>query len=101
VTDNWPPPDAVVMPITDELDLHTFRPRDLRTLLPDYIDECVEKGISPVRIIHGKGTGALRRGVHALLERDPRVLRFELCGAGHGGWGATRAWLRTSPLRDP
>lgn len=92
--DDWTPPDAVVLPITDELDLHPFRPKEIGGLLDEYLGECAARGISPVRIVHGKGTGALRRSVHAILARDLRVERWELCGTGHGGWGATRAWLR-------
>ncbi|HWR68032.1 MAG TPA: Smr/MutS family protein, partial [Desulfomonilia bacterium] len=49
------------------LDLHMFSPRDIKDLVPDYLEECREKGILSVRIIHGKGTGTLRRTVHAIL----------------------------------
>ena len=75
--------------LTDELDLHTIKPSDVKTLVPDYIDECVERGFASVRIIHGKGKGTLRRIVHAALERHPRVKRFELGDITAGGWGAT------------
>jgi dsDNA-specific endonuclease/ATPase MutS2 len=81
--------------ITDELDLHTFRPSDVAGLIPDYLDECVTRGFAEVRIIHGKGKGTLRRIVHAALERHPAVERFELAGTGFGSWGATRVCLRT------
>ena len=80
-------------PIGDELDLHTFRPRDVSSLVPDYIDECLKLGHRNVRIIHGKGKGTLRRIVHSALERHPGVVSFELGGAGGGSWGATRAVL--------
>ena len=86
-------PDPVELPINGELDLHTFRPSDLGELIPDYIEACLEKGITRVRIIHGKGIGTLRTTVHKVLERDPRVARFELAGPTEGGWGATIAWL--------
>ena len=86
-------PDPVEFEITDELDLHTFRPSDVGELVPDYIELCLEKGITRVRIIHGKGIGTLRTTVHKILERDPRVLRFEQAGGTEGGWGATIAWL--------
>jgi dsDNA-specific endonuclease/ATPase MutS2 len=84
-----PFPDPVPLPVTGELDLHTFRPRDLSALLPEYLNECRQRGLLTVRIIHGKGTGALRTGVHALLGRLPEVLSFELAGETAGGWGAT------------
>jgi dsDNA-specific endonuclease/ATPase MutS2 len=87
-------PDSVEFEITDELDLHTFRPSEVGELVPDYIELCLEKRITRVRIIHGKGIGILRTTVHTILERDPRVERFELAGANEGGWGATIVWLQ-------
>lgn len=75
--------------VGDVLDLHTFRPSDVKELIPDYIDECIERGFSQVRIIHGKGRGTLRRIVHAALERHPSVAEFELAEPFAGGWGAT------------
>jgi hypothetical protein len=99
MTDPYLPPEAIELPITDELDLHPFRPRDMGTLVPDYLQECRERGINPVRVVHGKGTGQLRKGLHKLLDRLPFVERYELCGRGHGAWGATRVWLR--PAADP
>lgn len=77
------------MELSDELDLHTFRPKDVPELVPDYIDEAVRRGFRSVRIIHGKGRGTLRRIVHAALERHPRVVSFRLGGHGGGSWGAT------------
>ncbi|MFH1567417.1 MAG: Smr/MutS family protein [Gemmatimonadota bacterium] len=77
------------MPIDGTLDLHTFSPREVGTLVPDYLGACRERGILRVRLIHGKGTGALRRTVHALLERLPAVRHYGLADAGGGGWGAT------------
>ena len=79
--------------ISDELDLHTFRPNELGELIPDYIGLCLQRDILRIRIIHGKGIGTLRETVHGLLRKDSRVLRFELAGQGEGGWGATIAWL--------
>ncbi len=79
--------------LTDELDLHTFKPRDVASLIPEYIDECVAKGFPQVRIIHGKGKGVLRRIVHAALERHPLVASFKLGDLGSGSWGATTAVL--------
>lgn len=86
--------ESVDMPIDGTLDLHTFSPKDLRTLIPDYIGECLQRGLYDLRIVHGKGTGSLRRSVHALLDRDPRVLRFQLADGSAGGWGATLVELR-------
>ncbi len=86
--------EAVEMPIDGTLDLHTFRPCDVKTLLPDYFQACREKGIYQVRVVHGKGTGALRRSVHALLDRLDEVETYRLGGMGEGSWGATLVVLR-------
>ena len=88
--------EPIEFQISDELDLHTFRPGELGELMPDYIGLCLQKNIFRIRIIHGKGIGTLRETVHALLRRDSRVLRFELAGQEEGGWGATIAWLSHS-----
>ena len=87
-------PEPIELPIDGCLDLHTFSPRDLRTLVPDYIDACASLGLTEVRIIHGKGRGELRRSVHALLGRHPRVASFRLAQGDRGGWGATVATLK-------
>jgi DNA-nicking Smr family endonuclease len=91
-------PDPVALPINGELDLHTFRPRDVSDVVADYLDECRQRGILCVRIVHGKGIGALRATVHALLENRPDVAEFHLAGSALGGWGATIVHLR--PLRN-
>ena len=83
----------VELPIDGVLDLHAFRPRDVRILVPEYLACCRGRGIREVRIVHGKGDGTLRRTVHALLERDPAVLGYGLAGPDAGGWGATLATL--------
>ena len=84
----------VALPIDGTLDLHTFSPREVRTLVPDYLAACRERGILQVRIIHGKGTGALRRTVHALLSRLEEVATFSTASEDAGGWGATLVSLR-------
>lgn len=91
--ENEEEPDPITFEINGELDLHTFQPSDIKELVPDYLELCREKGFKRVRIIHGKGIGTLREMVHVILERDPKILRYELAGPGEGGWGATIAWL--------
>ncbi len=88
------------MMIDGVLDLHTFRPSEVGTLIPDYIEECLKRGILDLRIIHGKGTGSLRRTVHAILKRHPSVASFQTADETAGGWGATLVRLQppdTSP----
>ena len=82
------------LPITGELDLHTFRPADLGELIPAYLAECAARNLKEVRIIHGKGTGTLRTTVHALLRKSPLVKTFRLGDEHTGSWGATRVTLR-------
>ncbi|MGH8066154.1 MAG: Smr/MutS family protein [Candidatus Entotheonellia bacterium] len=86
----------IELPIDGVLDLHTFQPRDVKELVPDYLAECRERGILEVWIIHGKGTGALRRTVHVILSRLPEVASFGLAREEAGGWGATLVTLRPS-----
>lgn len=75
-------------PIDGILDLHAFKPNEINSLIPEYITECIKRNIVEIRIIHGKGKGVLRRGVHAILERDPRVISFEMA-KDRSSWGAT------------
>jgi DNA-nicking Smr family endonuclease len=87
--------EPIRIEITDELDLHTFRPNEVSDLLNDYLAECQKKGLLNVRIIHGKGTGALRTGVHAALAKMDLVESYTWPAGGlSGGWGATWAHLK-------
>ncbi len=81
--------DAIEIPIDGVLDLHTFQPRDVKELLPEYIAACRQKEIYEIRVIHGKGTGALRETVHSILRRTRGVSSFRTAGDDAGGWGAT------------
>jgi DNA-nicking Smr family endonuclease len=87
----------VRIPITGELDLHTFRPAEIGSLLEEYLTACREQGLREIRVIHGKGTGTLRETVHALLRRSPQVGAFHLGNETSGGWGATLVTLRFPP----
>jgi DNA-nicking Smr family endonuclease len=82
------------IPINGTLDLHTFRPGDVKDLVPEYLAACRERGIYQVRIIHGKGIGTVRRMVHAILEKQLDVESFTSAGEDAGGWGATIVVLK-------
>jgi DNA-nicking Smr family endonuclease len=82
-------PGIVEIPIDGILDLHTFSPKDIKELIPDYLQACRERDILEVRIIHGKGIGTLRRTVQAILEKLSCVVSFRQAPDESGGWGAT------------
>ena len=86
--------EPVQLPIDGVLDLHTFQPREIKDLVPDYLAECQRRGILRVRIIHGKGIGTLRQTVHSILKKHPEVAEFHLANEHFGGWGATIVLLR-------
>ena len=90
-----PEDDAVEMPIDGVLDLHTFSPKEVKDLVPEYIGECLRRGITDLRIIHGKGTGTLKAIVIGVLKKDARVAGFKDAGIDAGGWGATLVRLVT------
>jgi dsDNA-specific endonuclease/ATPase MutS2 len=85
--------EVVEVELGDVLDLHTFAPRDVKALVTDYLELAAKGGYAEVRIIHGKGTGTLRRLVHSVLEKHTRVAGFRLAGDA-SGWGATVVTLR-------
>jgi DNA-nicking Smr family endonuclease len=91
--------EPVKIPITDELDLHHFQPREYPELLQDYLKECLKAGIVEVRIVHGKGTGFQRRRVREILSDMPMVAAFRDAPPQSGGWGATIAILKPAPDR--
>ena len=94
-------PGPVEIPIDGTLDLHTFRPKDVGVLVPEYIAQCREKGILRVRVIHGKGRGELLRSVHALLGRLATVESFSLADGLEGGPGATIVRLKAPERAEP
>ncbi len=86
---DFDPSAPVEVPIDGTLDLHAFRPDEVGDLVPEYLAACRERGIFQVRIVHGKGTGALRASVHAILGRTRGVRSFRVADESAGGWGAT------------
>jgi DNA-nicking Smr family endonuclease len=89
--------DSVEIPIDGVLDLHTFAPRDVASVVDEYLWACMQKGILDVRIIHGKGKGVLRRTVHARLLKHPEVVQYQL-DDGPSGWGSTLVRLKEDRL---
>jgi len=87
-------PEPLKIPIDGVLDLHTFRPQDVKDLVPEYLNACQERGILQVRIIHGKGSGILRRVVHSILAKLPLVQSFATADISGGSWGATIVYLK-------
>ena len=86
--------DPVKLPVEDVLDLHTFKPKEIPELFKDYFSECIQAGIFSVRVIHGKGSGTLKKRVHALLKKNSLVAAFHSAPPEAGGWGATLVTLK-------
>ena len=82
-------PDAIELPLTGELDLHTFAPRDVPSLVEEYVRACREKGILTLRLVHGRGKGVRRAEVRRVLSRLDGVAAFHDAPPASGGWGAT------------
>jgi dsDNA-specific endonuclease/ATPase MutS2 len=92
--------EPIEFPIEDSIDLHTFRPGEVKGLLHDYLEAAFDKGFTEVRIIHGKGTGVLAQIVRSVLKKHPIVESYRQADATGGGWGATIAVLRKKERQD-
>ena len=88
INDN-PFPEPVEIEITDSLDLHSFSPKDIRTVTEAYLAEAHKKGFATVRIIHGKGVGVQREIVRKVLSETDFVRSFKNAPEFSGSWGAT------------
>lgn len=85
----------VVLPIEDSIDLHAFRPKDVPSVVDEYVEQCSQAGLKEVRIIHGRGTGVQRNIVRGILQKHPLVLSFQDAPPEAGGWGATIVALKS------
>lgn len=81
------------LPVDGRLDLHLFHPGELESLLEAYLGACRASGVLEVEVIHGKGTGALRRRVQALLSARDDVVCVRTADEARGGWGVTLVTL--------
>jgi len=87
--------EPVAIPIEDTLDLHSFRPKDIRNVVSDYLEEARLAGFRQVRLIHGRGIGVQRQSVRSLLATIPFVESFHDADGSGGGWGATVVLMKT------
>jgi DNA-nicking Smr family endonuclease len=96
VSDAGEPPadEPVAIPLTGELDLHAFAPREIPSVVEEYVRACRERGILRLRLAHGRGKGVQRAAVRRTLAAMPEVVSFSDAPPGAGGWGATVVVLR-------
>jgi len=90
-----PPPHR--LPVETSIDLHAFSPRDVLSVVEEYLEAAAGIRYREVRLIHGKGTGAQRASIRALLARHPLVESYSDAPPDAGGWGATRVILKPGP----
>jgi dsDNA-specific endonuclease/ATPase MutS2 len=68
--------EYIELPIEDTIDLHSFQPREVASVVEEYLHQTLLKGFHEVRIIHGRGIGVQRKIVHSILKRHPGVVSF-------------------------
>jgi len=78
------------------LDLHAFAPRDIPSVVSEYLEAAHARGFTEVRLIHGRGIGVQRGIVQSLLARHPLVAAFADAPPDRGGFGATIVRLKGS-----
>lgn len=81
-------------PIEDALDLHAFTPKDIPSVVAEYLDAAHTRGFTEVRVIHGRGIGVQRERVRSVLASHPLVVAFFDAPPERGGWGATVVRLK-------
>ncbi|HEX9819827.1 MAG TPA: Smr/MutS family protein [Methylomirabilota bacterium] len=86
--------EPVRVPIEDSLDLHAFAPRDVASVVEEYLLAAHGHGFAEVRLIHGRGIGVQRALVQSLLGRHPLVAGYADAPEDRGGRGATLVRLR-------
>jgi DNA-nicking Smr family endonuclease len=81
--------DIVELPVDGELDLHAFAPREVPSVVEEYLAECRRRGILSARLVHGRGKGVQRAVVWRLLGSLEGVVSWRQAPPHAGGWGAT------------
>ena len=95
MTDAGIPFTDVVLAIEDHLDLHPFQPKEIPSVVEEYLYQCKAAGFHEVRLIHGKGKGVQRNIVRALLAKCAEVESYHDAPLENGSWGATIVILKT------
>jgi len=95
--DREDPERPVRLPLTGELDLHAFAPRDIPSVVEEYARACREAGVLSLRLVHGRGKGVQRAVVQRVVRSLAGVVSYHDAPPGAGGWGAT---LVTLAARD-
>lgn len=89
--------DEINIPITDTLDLHSFRPAEIREVALSFLEAAREAGLRQVRLIHGRGIGVQRENIRQLLTSLDWVESFDDADPSGGGWGAAVVILKAAP----
>ena len=84
----------VAIPLSDSIDLHPFQPRDIPSVVEEYLQQSIQSGFTEVRLIHGKGQGVQRNIVRSLLSKHSAVRSFRDAPVEAGGWGSTIVVLK-------
>lgn len=92
-----PFPEPIELEITDSIDLHSFSPRDVKSVVESYLEEARKKNFTIVRIIHGKGIGVQREIVRKVLAKTDFVESFKT-GDEFSGTGARRLLSSKKPI---
>jgi DNA-nicking Smr family endonuclease len=86
--------EAVEIGLQDSIDLHHFQPKDISSVVEEYLAQCRQANLLEIRLIHGKGVGVQRNIIRALLSKHPAILSYPDAPSEAGSWGATVVVLR-------
>jgi DNA-nicking Smr family endonuclease len=86
--------DPVEIPLQDSIDLHPFQPKDIPSVVEEYLEQCKQAGLRELRIIHGKGAGVQRNVIRSILQKHPAVESFHDAPLDAGSWGTTIVILK-------